>query len=371
MLPKPAARGRVRDLLQQRCFPADVLNERNAKRPKCSTSGALLIRILPHTLQKRRSLPLCTILWFRSQATKRTRCRTMNSERPFFSSAKGVTLRESPSSLAKITKTCSSQTISAAGDLSAAAQHLPDVQRRRCRSTLEAGFLSLIPSPFQTDAERWEKRWLCTRHSSFHGEKRVASKALLLVKAPWRFFVCRYSKIEVTGNVEFEQKLCSPVCTEMNCSDRVWAAPTVSDSPPPPSYTVLYCALSLCDDRMLACWKLNEPRMRWNTAGIDRENVLACAHGERERAAADFETKLETSRLVGGFIGNGEPPPPPPPPCVRACIWLCGVILGSLNCAHSDICLCGVILGSLNCVHSDIWLCGVMLGSLNRVHAFW
>ena len=36
--------------------------------------------------------------------------------------------------------------MSAAGDLSAAAQHLPDVERRRCRSILEAGFLSLIPS---------------------------------------------------------------------------------------------------------------------------------------------------------------------------------------------------------------------------------
>ena len=56
------------------------------------------------------------------------RRRTVN-ERAFFSSAKGVTLRESPLSLAKITKTCSSQTMSAAGDLSAAPQHLPDVER--------------------------------------------------------------------------------------------------------------------------------------------------------------------------------------------------------------------------------------------------
>ena len=36
--------------------------------------------------------------------------------------------------------------MSAAGNLSAAAQYFPDVERRRCRSILEAGFLSLIPS---------------------------------------------------------------------------------------------------------------------------------------------------------------------------------------------------------------------------------
>ena len=30
--------------------------------------------------------------------------------------------------------------------------------------------------------------------------------------------------------------------------------------------------------------------------------------------AADFERNL---KLLGGFIGNGEPPPPPPPLCTR------------------------------------------------------
>ena len=73
--------------------------------------------------------------------------------------------------------------MSAAGDLSAAAQHLPDVERRRCWSILEAGFLSLIPSPY---AKRPEKRWLYTRRSSFCWEKRVAVEALLLVIAPFR-----------------------------------------------------------------------------------------------------------------------------------------------------------------------------------------
>ena len=36
---------------------------------------------------------------------------------------------------------------------------------------------------------------------------------------------------------------------------------------------------------------------------IDRENVSA--------HALDFETKLETSTVLGGFIGNSAPPPPP------------------------------------------------------------
>ena len=74
--------------------------------------------------------------------------------------------------------------MSAAGDQSAAAQHLPDVERRRCWSILqESGFLSLISSRY---AKRPEKRWLCTRRSSFCWEKRVAVEALLLVMAPFR-----------------------------------------------------------------------------------------------------------------------------------------------------------------------------------------
>ena len=78
--------------------------------------------------------------------------------------------------------------MSAAGDLSAAAQHLPDVERRRYWSILEAGFLSLIPFPY---AKRLEKRWLCTRRSSFCWRKEWPLK---LFSSSWRLF---------------EQKLCS------------------------------------------------------------------------------------------------------------------------------------------------------------------
>ena len=57
-------------------------------------------------------------------------------------------------------------------------------------------------------------------------------------------------------------------------------------------------------------WKLHERRvrMRWNTAEIDRENVLA--RTERPRPAACALILKRNLKLLGGFIGNGEPPPP-------------------------------------------------------------
>ena len=73
-----------------------------------------------------------------------------------------------------------------------------------------------------------------------------------------------------------------------------------------PSYTVLH-ALERSDP-----WKLKERhmRMRWNTAGIDRENA-------RTQWACMPLILKRNLKLLGGFIGNGDPPPPPP--CVRAC----------------------------------------------------
>ena len=149
-----------------------VLNVQNRSKMQHS-SRASEIRVLPHKLRKSRSLPFCP------HTTSRVKRPSVGlhvvarreSERTFFSSAKGVAqfLREPPL---------------AADDLSAVAQHLPDVERRRrCWSILEAGFLSLIPSPSRY-AKRPEKRWLCTRRSSFCREKRVAVEALL-VTAPF------------------------------------------------------------------------------------------------------------------------------------------------------------------------------------------
>ena len=166
--------------------------------------------------------------------------------------------------------------MSAAGDLSAAAQLLPDVERRRCWSILEAGFLSLVPSPY---AKRPEKPWLCTRRSSFCWEKRVAVEDLLLVMAPFRT---------------------EAVLTVLHRNDPPWPRPdsAVSDSPPRATRS---CAL--CNDQ------IHERRMRtrWNTAVIDRENVLA----RSERACRWFWN--ETWNFQGGSLATVNPP------CVRAC----------------------------------------------------
>ena len=88
-----------------------VLNVQNVQNAALRASE---IRILPHKLRKRRSLPFCSTPESGDQAY--TSSHAVN-ERTFFSSAKGVTLRESRL---------------AADDLSAAAQYLPDVERRRC-----------------------------------------------------------------------------------------------------------------------------------------------------------------------------------------------------------------------------------------------
>ena len=142
-----------------------VLNVQNVQYAALRASE---IRILPHKLRKRRSLPFCTTSGVRRPSVyTHVVARPAVNERTFFSSAKGVALRESPL---------------AADDLSAAAQHLPDVERRRCWSILEAGFLSLIPSPY---AKRPENGSSALDAPRFAGRK-VAVEALLLVIAPFR-----------------------------------------------------------------------------------------------------------------------------------------------------------------------------------------
>ena len=96
------SRSIVRDLLHRRYFPRDSCWTFKTG-PKCSTSGEW--DPYPATQAAKASFT-AFLHHFRSQATKRTRRRTRReSGRTFFSSAKGVTLRESPLSLAKNTKT--------------------------------------------------------------------------------------------------------------------------------------------------------------------------------------------------------------------------------------------------------------------------
>ena len=58
--------------------------------------------------------------------------------------------------------------------------------------------------------------------------------------------------------------------------------------------------------------------MRWNTA---RDRSRKRARTQWARMPLILKRNL---KLLGGFIGNGEPPPPPP--CVRACILLVSML---------------------------------------------
>ena len=208
--------------------------------------------------------------------------------------------------------------MSAAGDhLSAAAQHLPDIERRRCWSILEAGFLSVKFHWFlpRMPSDQKNERWLCTRRSSFYWEKRVAVEALLLVMAPFRT---------------------EAVLTVLHRNDPPWPRP---DSAVRTRLPVLHglarsatirslkiewtsrmrCA---CDDKggvekkiatatkketffvAVAIFFFSTPPW-WN---MDRDRSRA--RTQWARISVDFETKLETSRGVHWQRWTPRPPPP-------------------------------------------------------------
>ena len=135
------SRSIVRDLLHQRYFPSDSCWTFKTC-PKCSTSGEW--DPYPATQAAKASFT-AFLHHFQSQATKRTR-RRMHAvnDRTSFSSAKVVTLRESPLSLANNTKTWAPRQC----QRRAICPQKPNIERRRCWSILEAGFLSPIPSPY-------------------------------------------------------------------------------------------------------------------------------------------------------------------------------------------------------------------------------
>ena len=62
-------------------------------------------------------------------------------------------------------------------------------------------------------------------------------------------------------------------------------------------------------------WTSQAMRMRWNTA--DRSRKRARAQWARMHMPLNLKRNLN-SKLLEGFIGNGDPPPPPPPPPVYA-----------------------------------------------------
>ena len=250
-------------------FPATRAERSKPVQLECGTSGEW--DLYPATQAAKASFT-AFLHHFRSQATKRTRRRT-----PWVSELSSRLLKS------LLYEDLSSKTMSAAGDLSAAAQHLPDVERRRCWSILEAGFLSLIPSPY---AKRPEKRWLCTRRSSFCWEKRVAVEALLLVMAPFRT---------------------EAVLTVLHRNDPPWprldSVYVVSSSPPRATRNGL--ARSSTIRSLKVEWTSHAHAMK-----DARDRSRKRARTQWARMPLILKRNL---KLLGGFIGNGEPP------CVRAC----------------------------------------------------
>ena len=116
------------------------------------------------------------------------------NDRTSFSSAKVVTLRESPLSLANNTKIWAPRQCQRRA-MSAAAQH------RTTTMLINLGSRVPFTDSFPV-CQATRRRWLCTPRSSFCWEKEWPLK---LFSSSWRLF---------------EQKLCSPFCTEMIRPDR-------------------------------------------------------------------------------------------------------------------------------------------------------
>ena len=170
------------------------------------------------------------------------------NDRTSFSSAKVVTLRESPLSLVNNTKTWAPRQC----QRWAICPQQPNIERRRCSSVLEAGFLSLIPSPY---AKRPENGGSALDAPRFAGRK----------------------------SGRWSSSPCHGAFSNRSCAHRF--APKWSALTAPRQHTQCLALSAFPSNTVLRAmqrsdpWKLNERRMRicdaWNTAGIDRDNVLA------------------------------------------------------------------------------------------------
>ena len=157
----------------------------------------------------------------------------------------------------------------------------PNIERRRCWSIVEAGFLSLIPSPY---AKRSEKGGSALDAPRFAGRKNG-----------------RWSSSPRHG-----------AFSNRSCAHRFapkWSALTAPRQHTRllafPSNTVLR-AMQRSDP-----WKLNERRMRIRCMKHGRDRLRKSARTQWARMPLILKRDL---KLLGGFIGNGEPP------CVRACV---------------------------------------------------
>ena len=151
-------------------------------------------------------------------------------------------------------------------------------------------FTDSFPAPY---AKRPEKRWLCTRRSSFCMEKRMAVEALLLVPAPLRT---------------------KAVLTVLHRNDPPWPRLDYCSQPTrfPEEHSVARSA-TITDACMLKVeWTSPRHAMKH---GRDRSRKRARTQWTRMVLILKRNLKVETSRGVHWQRWT----PPPPPPCVRAC----------------------------------------------------
>ena len=156
-------------------------------------------------------------------------------------------------------------------------------------------FTDSFPAPY---AKQPEKRWLCTRRSSFCRKKRVAFEALLLVLARLRT---------------------KAVLTVLHRNNPPWPRLDYRSQPTRFPEELAYTVLRALQRSMMLAWACML-KVEWTSPRH------AMKHGRdrsRERARTQWmRMPLILNRnlkLLGRFIGNGEPPPPLPP-CVRA--WI-------------------------------------------------
>ena len=265
------------------CCINDIFPETRAERSKfpVQLQNAALraseIRILPHKLRKQRSLPFCTTSGVRPPSVHVVARR--ESGRTFFSSAKGVTLRESPLSLAKNTKTwaprqCQRRAIcpqqpnifltSNADDVDQSWKRVPFTdsfpvcQAIRKTVALHSTLLVLLGEK----SGRWSSS---PRHGAFWNRS-CAHR-----------FAPKWSALTMTAPTQRSQWLASP------------------------GYTVLR-ALQRSDPWMKVEWTSHAHAMKH---GRDRSRKRA--RPQWARACRWFWSE---TWILGGFIGNGEPPPP-------------------------------------------------------------
>ena len=286
------SRSIVRDLLHQRYFPSDSCWMFKNRSQKCSTSGEW--DPYPATQAAKASFT-AFLHHFRSQATERTRRRTPWMSELSSRLLKSFTLRESPLSLAKNTKTWSSKDNVSGGAICPQQPNIfldvetdDDVDQSWKQGSFH-WFLPRMPSDQKNGGSTLDA-------PRFAGRKEWPLK---LFSSSLRLF---------------EQKA---MLTTLHRNDppSPWPRPDSAVSKlASPSYTYTVGSCALCNNQILESW-MNVACECDASMKHDRD------HGDRSRKRARpqwarmpliLNMLKRNLKLLGGFIGNGEPPPPPP-----------------------------------------------------------